>query len=859
MKAMPPTDTRLADAHRLARSQASKFGANLPADAERLARAAAEALSRGDSQAAFALADRRCRLLVPAARDFFLRAEAHRAAGRLGAAQADLGRALALDPTDAAIDAAALAWGDEASQIEAAQRVAERASTPWRLRRRAIAALLTSQSRIVHRLRRKSGSVSGWIAWAGAGPFRIEMSDAETLMFDLDADPDHPLASDGVSAAELEIEAEGDGLLTLRLRAADGEETHVVPEPAVRAAPRPPPRPVARSSDVEPFVTIIVPVYEDEDATRACLETLAAARPPFAHRVIVADDASPNPALRAHLDAAAARGEFELIRNPRNLGFAATVNAALRQRERGDALLLNADTLLPPGAVERLHALSRFAPDVGAITPFSNNGELTSYPLRNEANPLPDAAEVVRLDARARAVNGDALVDIPNGVGFCLYITQACLEAVGELPELYAQGYYEDVEFCLAARERGFRNVAAPGVFVGHAGSRSFAARKRALVMRNLQLVEARFPGYRLETAAFVARDPLKPYRAALDAASPPAGPVTLIACGAGAGAAGRRRAEALVGETALWLAAEARGLVALTAIGGGAPQSLAFDFADDGAAAFADYLGRLNVARMEWLDPAGLPEPALAALSALAAPVDLLCAGLSGFAEPPAPPEGPCAARGDPDPCEACRALAAQPQEDERHRRRRLQLGRALERARAVVPLDRLAESFALRVFKTRAQRFAGPAPAARGRSGPILRLGALYSRRDPATERLLRRLARRLAGEAGALVVFGSALDDSALLATGSAFVTGPVAVDDLAELAGHYGIDGWLAPDRGGGYGEVEAAACAGARPMAYFDGSFGAFPVEWGDLSLDPRICDDKAAARIAAWMNGETPV
>ena len=47
-----------------------------------------------------------------------------------------------------------------------------------------------------------------------------------------------------------------------------------------------------------------------------------------------------------------------------------------------------------------------------------------------------------------------------------------------------------------------------------------------------------------------------------------------------------------------------------------------------------------------------------------------------------------------------------------------------------------------------------------------------------------------------------------------------------------------------------------ATALGAPKAYFDWSFGAFAVEWGDLSLDPRICEDKAAARIVDWINGE---
>jgi GT2 family glycosyltransferase len=89
-------------------------------------------------------------------------------------------------------------------------------------------------------------------------------------------------------------------------------------------------------------------------------------------------------------------------------------------------------------------------------------------------------------------------------------VTRACLDAVGVLSSRYDRGYLEDVDFCLRAREHGFRNVCAPSVYVGHAGSRSFGSGKRSLVVRNLAIIERRFPNYRAECAAFVALDPLR-------------------------------------------------------------------------------------------------------------------------------------------------------------------------------------------------------------------------------------------------------------------------------------------------------------------------------------------------------------
>ena len=811
---------------------------------------AADGPRRDDFDALFALADRRRRTNNGSARDVLLVAQALRALGQFGAAQHELDAALALDPGDLAVERAALSWGGASARREAAARVVARENLPSDLGARAAAAMLESGAGAAQAWRRTAQGVSGWLAWPGGDSLELEfLSDGEALIFLVDPDPGHPLAGPGVAAAQIEIETASAGPLVLRPRA-DGVE-------AVRLPALETPRPAPTSTDVD-MLTIIVPVYDDFAATRACLEAIGAAPPLEAHRVIVVDDASPDPAIRAYLDQAANAGAFTLTRNVENLGYAASVNRGLATRTRGDVLLLNADALVPPGAIDRLAALSRQDPDLGALTPFSNNGELTSYPVRHVANPLPGGDEIAALDACARAVNGDALVDLPNGIGFCLYITQACLAAVGPMPEVYGQGYYEDVEFCLRARERGFRTVAAPGVYVGHAGSRSFGERKGPLVARNLKLIEARFPGFQLESAAFVALDPLKPYRAALDRAAPPQGPVVLVACGPRAAMRlGLERAAKVAlarpGDAVLILAADQRGRLTLSRIGGGAPQSLDFE----AASACVAWLAKLNIGRIESLDPASLPEELLSALIARDAEFVLPCGDLSWFASPPAPPECPCVATNTEGPCDVCRALVASGSEG-----RRLKLGRALERADLILPLDRLADHFARRVFKTRVAAFDAaldapfharrpPASAMRIRT----RIGVLYPHTSPLIDRLLRRLAE---GDGADIVVLGESLDDRALMARGRIFVIGPVARGDYVETLRRYGVDALLGPDRSGGFGEVEAAAAEIGAPKAYFDWSFGALAPAPDDLSLDPRICDEKAAARIDAWARAEEP-
>src|SRR5262249_18508738 len=156
----------------------------------------------------------------------------------------------------------------------------------------------------------------------------------------------------------------------------------------------------------------------------------------------------------------------------------------------GDIILLNSDTIVPVGFVDRLAAAARSSPDIGTVMPLSNNGDLAGFPVRNSASPLGSLEAVERLDKIATVVNAGRVVDIPNGVGFCLYITRECLDAVGLLSEEFHRGYLEDADFCLRAREHGFRNVCAPSVYVGHEGSKSFGTEKRSLVVRNLAGLE---------------------------------------------------------------------------------------------------------------------------------------------------------------------------------------------------------------------------------------------------------------------------------------------------------------------------------------------------------------------------------
>ena len=269
-------------------------------------------------------------------------------------------------------------------------------------------------------------------------------------------------------------------------------------------------------------VAVVVPVYRGTEVTLDCLNSVFATAPKGT-RIIAVDDASPEPELVRALDRLAREKRIRLLRHGHRRGFPASANAgldaALRLPGWRDVVLLNSDTLLPPGWIENLRAAVHGAPDIGTATPLSNDATILSYPDATQANPPPAPRAFTRLARQAAKANAGVAVEIPTAIGFCMYIRRECLADTGLFREdVFAQGYGEENDFCIRARHLGWRHVGVPGVFVAHLGGKSFGAARAHLIDRNVEVLERLHPGYRRLIAEFQAADPLAAARRRMDA-----------------------------------------------------------------------------------------------------------------------------------------------------------------------------------------------------------------------------------------------------------------------------------------------------------------------------------------------------
>ena len=132
------------------------------------------------------------------------------------------------------------------------------------------------------------------------------------------------------------------------------------------------------------MITVIVPVYRGVDDVERCLQSVLrhAGTSALDVRLLIIDDASPEPEVSAYLDELASTPSavpIVLLRNPENLGFVATVNRGLRHTQDGDVVILNADTVVVEGWLDRMAAAAS-QPDVATVTPLTNFGSICTLP-----------------------------------------------------------------------------------------------------------------------------------------------------------------------------------------------------------------------------------------------------------------------------------------------------------------------------------------------------------------------------------------------------------------------------------------------------------------------------------------------
>jgi GT2 family glycosyltransferase len=240
-----------------------------------------------------------------------------------------------------------------------------------------------------------------------------------------------------------------------------------------------------------PRVAIVIVTYNSARDIERVLRSLA--DPPLAtpHEILVVDNASADDTVTR---VRASWPGVRLIASPSNLGFAAANNRGIRESSSELVLLLNPDTSVPRGALDRLVAHLDARADVAIVGPRIVDGEgraelsfgsmiapLTELRQKvlvvgNDRGVGPIVSMVDRMTRRTREVDWVS--------GACLLIRRAELEAAGLLDERFFL-YTEDVDLCASVRRRGRAVLFAADVEIQHLRGRSAGATTAAAYRRS--------------------------------------------------------------------------------------------------------------------------------------------------------------------------------------------------------------------------------------------------------------------------------------------------------------------------------------------------------------------------------------
>jgi N-acetylglucosaminyl-diphospho-decaprenol L-rhamnosyltransferase len=240
---------------------------------------------------------------------------------------------------------------------------------------------------------------------------------------------------------------------------------------------------------------IVILNYNTREVLRDCLLSLSCARD-VEFETTVVDNCS------ADGSADMVRSEFprvRLVASPRNGGYAYGNNLGLREflahpDPPRALLLLNADTIVPPGALRGLMDFMEAHPKAGAVGPklVLRDGSLDLACRRSFPTPQVSFYRMVGLSKlfprsprfgryNLTYLDENQTAEVDSVVGACMLMRTEALQSAGLLDESFFM-YGEDLDLSLRIKAQGWRVYYYPGVEILHYKRVSSKQSRRAQV-----------------------------------------------------------------------------------------------------------------------------------------------------------------------------------------------------------------------------------------------------------------------------------------------------------------------------------------------------------------------------------------
>lgn len=239
-------------------------------------------------------------------------------------------------------------------------------------------------------------------------------------------------------------------------------------------------------------VSIVIVNWNTRDILRDCLLSVYEQTKTVNFEVLVVDNASGDgsPEMVAE--------EFPqviLLANAENVGFAAANNQGIAVSKGRYVLLLNSDTVVLDGAIDKVVTFADGHPEAGVVGCRVLNPDRTLQPscfmYPSIVNSLLESLYLNKLFPRnrffGRALMGwwdrDDVRDVEVVTGCFMFVRREAIEDVGVMDDRYFM-YAEETDWCYRFSKAGWRNLFTPAAEIVHLGGQSTAQRRGEMIVQ---------------------------------------------------------------------------------------------------------------------------------------------------------------------------------------------------------------------------------------------------------------------------------------------------------------------------------------------------------------------------------------
>ncbi len=245
-------------------------------------------------------------------------------------------------------------------------------------------------------------------------------------------------------------------------------------------------------------LSIVIVAWNVRDLVLDCLASIRDARLKLSYEVILVDNGSVDSTVQ---QVSEQFPEVRVIALPKNIGFGAGNNRGLEQMNGRHAVLLNSDTIVLEGGLERCVAYLDAHPDVGVVGPQLLNPDRTRQNCIHNSPTL--VSEIVsqsllrRLFPRrypSKRIEYTEPTEVEAVLGACLFVRKEVIDEIGMIDEDYFF-FLEETDWCHRIRARGHRIVHLPDAHVIHLYGES--TKKKVPLRTRIEFHRSRYTFYR--------------------------------------------------------------------------------------------------------------------------------------------------------------------------------------------------------------------------------------------------------------------------------------------------------------------------------------------------------------------------